>query len=419
MTKAVCFHNSGILDHRAFTMLGLSAKQGEQAVGFFGTGFKYAIATLLRNGCGISVSTAYTQYTFTVQKGNFREQEHNFIKCTARFDDNREDHVFELPYTTHLGTNWKVWQAYRELYTNCVIDELGGATIIDLDADDLTDDKLQLDDVCVYVSGDEFLKVHEQHDKYFINPNRPTIATTLRMRCVAKHDDSDNVVYYKSMYTGSKLDKPALFTYDYVTTVTLTEDRTIADMWYIKDHILAVWLTRMDYDTLIHYLPLAADRDIYEHDLNNAHYEGPSEDFLRACKHLIEHRHIIPLWAHELYLKSRPFDEQVMRQPLTKFQQKKLQHAVDVLRHHGCIVDINLVVACTSLPEDLMGMYKDGTIYLSRELFDKGEMMILGTLYEEWMHEHHRCEDMTRKMQNLLVDRVAILMEQLYDIETA
>ena len=62
------------------------------------------------------------------------------------------------------------------------------------------------------------------------------------LRCVAKKEDSDNVVYYKTMYTGTKLDRPTFFTYDYVSTDELTEDRTLADTWYIRTHIGELWV---------------------------------------------------------------------------------------------------------------------------------------------------------------------------------
>jgi hypothetical protein len=421
MTKQVCFHNSGSLDHRAFTMMGLSAKaDAKTAIGYFGTGFKYAIATLIRNGCSVVINVknkktkdSYTQYTFYVHSDEFRDTKQDFIYCTA-FDPNSGSiaREFELPYTTHFGVNWKVWQAYRELYTNCVIDEKGGVLVID---EHYIDDVGMPDDVCVIVTGAEFEKVHEQHDKYFINSECETVAKTHRMRAVEKLHDSDNVVYYKSMYTGTHTEKPSLFTYDYISKVSLTEDRTLADVWYIKSHVGDIWVQSMSYETLIEYLPLASDKSFFESDLET--YQPLGDDFIAACAYLIKMRRPLPLWAHQLYIKSRPFDEQVNCVKLTKYQEKMLAKAARVLEHNGCLVDVSAIKICVSLPEDLMGMVQDHTIFLSSHVFEKGDMTLLGTLYEEWLHHAHNCEDMTRKMQNLLVDRVALLMQQVYVIE--
>jgi len=41
----------------------------------------------------------------------------------------------------------------------------------------------------------------------------------------------------------------------------------------------------------------------------------------------------------------------------------------------------------------------------------------LGTLYEEWLHHTTKCEDMTRDMQNKLIDRIATLMDRIYTVD--
>jgi len=413
--STVCFYNSGTLDRRSFTMMGLSAKSDENAVGFFGTGFKYAIATLLRNGAEVCVltkghysDTAHTVYKFSTEKGKFRGKSLDVIICTVCNDVGDELERFEMPFTTHLGINWKMWQAYRELYTNSVLDEGGGV-------ETCTEHGYVNHDVCVYVTHPEFYRVHEQHDKYFINEDVETVARTHRMRAVEKLHDGDNCVYYKSMYTGTYTEKPTLFTYDYITKVSLTEDRTLADVWYIKQHIGDIWVGVMSYETLVEYLPLASDKSLFESNLET--YQPLSDNFIKAMEYLIKMRRSVPLWAHELYIKSRPFDEQVLCVKLTKYQEKMLQKAARVLAHHECIVDVSAIRVCVSLPEDLMGMVQDDIIYLSKHVFEKGDMTLLGTLYEEWLHQTHHCEDMTRKMQNLLVDRIALLMQQVYVTE--
>ncbi|HEY5446121.1 MAG TPA: hypothetical protein VIJ87_16960, partial [Pyrinomonadaceae bacterium] len=181
MTNAIGFYNNGTLDHRAFTMLGLSAKSDDKAIGFFGTGFKYAIATLLRHGCDVQVWTDTRVYGFHTKHGKFRNKEFDFIYYNDGGDER------ELPFTTHLGANWKLWQAYRELYTNA-LDEGGGVALIE----NVDDYGGRLGDICVCVIGDEFVKIYEQHAKYFLNA--PALAQSFRMRCVEKIADSDNVV---------------------------------------------------------------------------------------------------------------------------------------------------------------------------------------------------------------------------------
>lgn len=53
----VIFRNKGIIDPRSITTFGVSSKDSESAIGYFGTGLKYAIAILLREGCKIDIYT--------------------------------------------------------------------------------------------------------------------------------------------------------------------------------------------------------------------------------------------------------------------------------------------------------------------------------------------------------------------------
>lgn len=418
----ICFYNNGTLDKRAFTMLGLSAKSSDEAIGFFGTGFKYAIATLLRNDCRVQISirdendnSVYTLYEFFTRRDKFRDKEFDFIYYSyplSSYDDPHGVVERELPFTTHLGANWKLWQAYRELYTNA-LDEGGGVKLCDLSYE--PDDEPA--GVYVYVidnAHDEFVNVHEKRHIYFLD--RPTLAESRRMRCVERVVEADSAIYYKTMYTGTKVDKMTYFTYDYKSTQTLTEDRTIADTWYIKHHITEVWLQGMSYELLIESLPRVSRDDYFEYQLSTD-YCSPSEQFIKACAYLIEHHRPMPMWARDIYTKTRPFIEQVEGYKPNRFQQKMLEKALLILKHHACIIDTNKLVTCASLPDNFLGMYRDNNIYICKAAFEKGFTTLLGTLYEEHLHCAHDLEDYSHKMQNFLVDKCAMLMEQIYAME--
>jgi len=408
MTKAICFFNNGQLDRRSFTMLGLSAKSDDRAIGFFGTGFKYAIATLLRHGAKIHIVAGKDdEYVFYTSPDTFRGKEIQVI-YVHHMSTHRET---ELPFTTHLGANWELWQAYRELYTNA-LDEGGGCVPIgSYEDDDISDNE---HDVRVYVVHDEFADLFNQHDKYFIKAK--TLAKSFNIRCVEKVPNSDNVVYYKTMYTGTKLDKPTYFTYDYITTVDLTEDRTIKDTWSLRHHISRLWLECMTEDFLKQHLPHIAKERMFENQLSND-YCTPTEAFINACAYLNKFHQPMPLWARDAYNKHRPFDEQIEKYTLNRHERMMLKRACNIMTANRCMVDIDTIVTCASLPNDILGLAKDNTIYLAKEAFERGHICLLGTLYEEWLHLTKRYDDNTREMQNHLVDKVANLMLQVYDME--
>ena len=409
--NVVCFCNNGAFDKRAFTMMGLSAKADDKAIGFFGTGFKYAIATLLRHGARVRVAVndngKYTVYTFFTVKDVFRDKEHDFMYYS---DGNNE---YALPFTAHLGKNWKIWQAYRELYTNA-LDEGGGVVLLE---DDTVGAILERGDVCIYVTNcSELVDVYHDRDKYFLNA--PSLVEGYRMRAVEKHSNSDNVVYYKTMYTGTKVDKETYFTYDYTKTVELTEDRTLADTWYLRSHIGELWVQNMSYDMLIEHLPKITNDKYFEYNIDAGWHDG-SEDFHRACAYLNKMERPMPMWARDVYTKQLPFDKQIDLYKPTRHQRVQLNKAIDILAHHKHLIDATSekLVLCASLPNDVLGYYKDGVIYIAKEAFNRGFEKLLGTLYEEHIHMIEGCDDMSRQMQNILVDKCASLMEQVYDME--
>jgi hypothetical protein len=419
LATAVCFYNNGTLDKRAFTMMGLSAKADDTAIGFFGTGFKYAIATLLRNNCTIRVVVRNDEhddndervFDFHSAVGNFRGKEHDFVYCVYTDSYSDEEETIELPFTTHLGANWKLWQAYRELFTNAK-DEAGGVQLVNLPRDGGS--SLRPGDVNIYVTGADFLEVYHNHDKYFLNAQ--AVATGYRMRCVPKMADHDNVVYYKTMYTGTKLDKPTYFTYDYIKTVELTEDRTLADTWFLRNHIGEIWLANMSFDMLVEHLPKIAKDTYYEYGIESGYHDG-CEDFHRACAYLNEMNRPMPMWARDVYSKKLPFDQQVEQYKPTRHQRTQLKKALDILAHHKHNIDGDKLILCASLPNDVLGYYKAGIIYIAKSAFERGFEKLLGTLYEEYLHHIEGCDDMSRQMQNILVDKCASLMEQVYEME--
>ena len=116
----IIFENPGTLDLRALTVMGLNAKENANPIGYFGTGFKYGIAIALRNGCSVLIQNG----TGPDQLVTRVEQEFRGKKYMSLWLEDRE-----LPFTTELGKNWYLWQAYREFKSNC--DDEGGKIWLD------------------------------------------------------------------------------------------------------------------------------------------------------------------------------------------------------------------------------------------------------------------------------------------------
>jgi hypothetical protein len=63
--------NAGLIPMEAVTTMGVSAKEGENPIGFFGTGLKYAIASLLRTSHKITIWRGLDRYDFATEPARF------------------------------------------------------------------------------------------------------------------------------------------------------------------------------------------------------------------------------------------------------------------------------------------------------------------------------------------------------------
>lgn len=213
----VSFVNPGSLNIDAIRVFGLTAKPGSDSpIGQFGTGLKYAISTIIRTGGELIVETEDESYSFTVKPKKFRGKEVFFIHMNN----------YELPFTTELGKNWQPWQAYRELAANA-IDE-GGATL-------LGRGKLE----------NGFTRVSVLHDNFpelFNEPGSVFLDKRLRKRFaddkIEVYDAPSKRMYYRGIRVAD-LEKPSMFTYNFLYPLELTEDRTFKEIYWAKHLIMS------------------------------------------------------------------------------------------------------------------------------------------------------------------------------------
>ena len=81
--RTFIFQNAGVMDPRAITTFGVSSKENDSAIGYFGTGLKYAIAVLLRYGCEITIWTGGQKYEFTTQKTRIRVNDFEIVQMNG------------------------------------------------------------------------------------------------------------------------------------------------------------------------------------------------------------------------------------------------------------------------------------------------------------------------------------------------
>lgn len=115
------FANPGEVPLNAFKLLGASTKRNvDGKIGYFGTGLKYAVALMLREGIDFKAFIGDKEVKFGVRNSDF-----GGVKVGVITVNNEKTSM-----TTDAGINWQPWFAIREIYSNA-LDEGGSMEITD------------------------------------------------------------------------------------------------------------------------------------------------------------------------------------------------------------------------------------------------------------------------------------------------
>jgi hypothetical protein len=272
VTTTIVHRTPGLIDPRAFTLMGVSAKPNSQghAIGMFGTGLKYAIATLVRLDAQVTVWIGRDKYEFRKVHGVFREQDiEEIIFYRTRWSALRRQRV-ALPFTASYGKFWKPWMAFRELHSN-TLDEGGETMLVDsavMGMENFT---------TIVVEHPEYVEAWENRDDIFL-------PDASRQRDMVKGveivEGEGQRLYYRGLRVHD-LPKPSLHTYNFVSDMQLTEDRTLyLGDYYARQNVAMAVLASED-EAFIHKV-VTAGEDFWEHELEFPSYISPGEAFTRV-----------------------------------------------------------------------------------------------------------------------------------------
>ncbi len=264
----------GLLDIRGFTILGLHAKpRTDTPIGKFGSGLKYAVATLVRLGCKVQVFIGGVEYEFYTKSSDFRGVEFQQLMMKKRKGIFSKWTYTELPFTTEFGKFWKAWQAYRELESN-TRDE-NGSTFVVNDPFDTNDTNTTI----IVVTGEPYEEAYRNRDQVFLPE-----ALTKRVGddAVQVFNEPSKHLYWRGIRVYD-LDKPSIYTYNILADLELTEDRTIKYMFYAHSHI-AGFIARTKDTRLINAVVSAPDSQ-FEAKLDFDYaYTSPSAEFSEVIR---------------------------------------------------------------------------------------------------------------------------------------
>lgn len=388
------FKNKGLIDLRAIKTFGVSSKVNDNPIGFFGTGLKYAIAIVLREGGRIHLSVGQERYTFSCETTKIRNDSFELVRMNDE----------ELGFTTDLGKNWEMWEAYRELRCNCVDEkgEIGECeSVFPLEEDTTT----------FYVESPAMADIHKDKDQYFISEDRVPL---WQNSDVAVYSGASEHLYRKGILaydTGIS----CRYTYDFAD-LDLTEDRTISCPYTAMKLLSLLVAKSEDPDMIRTFVCLSGSR--WE-DLRFGYGSANtvSDTFRCVVSELIRTTDLdLNESAREFVMRENPELGKPNEIQLNSVQNKQLEKARDFLNKLGYEgIDTCDVKVTQDMDKNVLGQVYQDQIYLAERVFNMGTKSVAATLLEEYLHATSKYEDLTYEFQNFLFDTIMTMGERLLD----
>lgn len=409
----ICFYNKGNIDIRAIKTFGVSAKENSKsAIGYFGTGLKYAIAILLRTGHEISIVTGGNRYDFSLTESIIRDQEFKIVTMTHSLHN--EEITEELAFTTELGKDWEVWMAYRELYCN-MLDETGKMIKYD---PSLYDEN----QTTILVTGHGIEKIDKNRWDYFLDTkSRSRLARNNKVTAYAKENlRNAGLIFYKGVRVAQS-PSHALYDYSFDCNLTLTEDRTVKAGWLVSHEIATMVLESKNRDFIEEIV--LANVPTWECNLNfeTAGTVDDSSVFIDVVGKLRKRLkdtsiNTSAVAYHKKVTKIASVLPLVSIQ-LTDVEATQLDRAL-MFCQNTLMLNVSKfdLIVCEDLgsPGQLgRADIRKGIMYISRQCFREGTKRIAVALLEEYTHCEHRVRDETVEQKWIYLNQIISLGEEL------
>jgi hypothetical protein len=385
----IVFENEGLIDPLAITTMGLNAKVGENPIGFFGTGLKYAIAVLLRTGHQISIHRGTEELVFTTQSHESRGKRFELVAMNEQ----------PIGFTTELGKKWELWQAFRELWCNCA-DENGRSFQTDF---------YSPKEGCtsVTVIGSQFETIFGNRGE-FILATRPVKT----FKGLQVHPGASRTIFYRGIAVGRLPENQApLHTYNITAQIDLTEDRTVKYDWEVKNIIAKAIHTATDKEFIEQ--AVCAPKGSLERSIDHTFYsEKPSQPFIETVERIHRTR------AHDMNESAvnhanahRPLPA-IQNFQLDAMEQTQFDAAVLFLESLGYEVREHPIRFVESLGSSVFGSADGGEIAITKLAFMGGTKQLAITLLEEHLHLVTGLHDESRAFQDRLLHELVTLGEK-------
>lgn len=418
--KYLLISNMGEVIVEALTLVGASTKRNDEGqIGMFGSGNKYAMAYFLRNGINPIVYSGKTKVDIGTVGVEMRGNIFDVITINGE----------KTSITTQMGHHWKLWMAIREVYANAIDEGL-------VEFDTVEDIKPIDGQTQYYIPiNDEVSDFIFNIDDYF-SKNKKVLFESENGKILKKHSDKARIyrrgiLVYESNETSS-------FDYD-LYNVPINEDRQINYSWYIWEEMYKI-LHACDNESIIRSV-LQNQSHTLEGSISSV--STISFDYLNdAWDNVMKDKYACPIdmggyvkdddrgktyfLNGKLYnaivgcMKKNINPNSMCRSDNGTFYQdadsdmlfEKLIPVMDFFSDCKLHIKHEIHFAKFNDP-DTFGLASDNKIFLSSNIFDRGNHFVVNVIIEEEIHLNSGAGDNTRAFQNAAINMFIDYIERI------
>ena len=411
--KYLLIENKGEIDVNGLILMGGSTKRDSKtSIGFFGSGNKYAIATLINKGVGFRIFSGDNEIVITTKDVTFRDKTFKQI-----FIDGKETSL-----TTDMGPLWEEWFAVREWVSNS-IDEGNSNIVPNIES---VNSKSGCTRIYVEITG-AIEDVITSWDNYFTF-DRTDIHFEKDGNKILSNNSQDEsmVLFRKGIRCYHAKGTKSLYHYD-MTSFQINESRVVEDTWNANMLVTRFYNEVTDVQIIQNVLKNAYKDDFYENRLNWYYGIGTLSQTWKDA--IGDHRIIVGDYGGHFQTEQNTYPCYVVCTDLAKRIKSSfpnvvvyglldggevcVMNKVDKTPRHTFLlaecdkffnecqynVDYPIEVVEFVNKSEQLGLAKDGTIYISNKLFNMGKREIAVTIMEENEHLKTNFKDCTRAFQ--------------------
>ncbi|MFA5158796.1 MAG: hypothetical protein WC451_06490 [Patescibacteria group bacterium] len=416
--------NNVEIEAGAFTLIGACTKRGDNSkIGYFGSGLKYALAVLLRENVNVKIFSGLKEITIDVEAEIFREKAFNVIRISG----------VKTNFTTDMGTDWKVWQAIREIYCNA-LDE--GDAECETAAEILPIEG----HTHIYIEIDPKIEEVLTHwDRYFCQKRK--VHASSRIGQVMFPYETNISLYRKGIRCYDQNTK-GLYDYNF-EKIDITESRLVKYEFMVYETLALIWGETATKSMIENFIAHCADNSIGDY-IESSIWWGYAKMFNQNWIDATKDKMVIPYETAGYYTEKMSPDEYIivpnllLKQLIAHFGEEIKTPFKSICKEHWVkepgkreeyllsqakkfFEEVNLAInypieLVVFQQKNVLAEAKDGKILLSEKVMNLGLKKIVTAIMEECFHLESGFGDETRNFQDHLINQMVTMLENTYGI---